>query len=245
MPLRCIRLLRAPAGVHASAVIGAGVIVPPTATVAALAVIEEGVQLAERVFVGPGCVLQSGVRIGADTRLHSRVTVCARTTIGRRCIVHAGAVLGSDGFGFARDGGRWVKVPQLGAVKIGDDVEIGANTTVDCGAIGDTIIENGVKLDNQIQIAHNVAIGEHTAIAACTGISGSTTIGKRCMIGGMVGFAGHLTIADDVTVTGFSLVSASINEAGSYSGGFPVQETRRWRRTVAHIRRLGRPESAS
>ena len=159
----------------------------------------------------PGCVLQKDVRIGADSRLHARVTVCAKTTIGRRCIVHPGAVLGSDGFGFARDGDRWVKVPQLGAVRIGDDVEIGANTTVDCGAIGDTIIEDGVKLDNQIQVGHNVTIGEHTAIAACTGISGSTTIGKRCMIGGMVGFAGHLTIADDVAVTGFSLVSASID----------------------------------
>ena len=135
-------------------------------------------------------------------------------------------------------------MPQVGSVRIGDDVEIGANTTIDRGAIGDTVIEDGVKLDNQIQVGHNVTIGAHTAIAACTGISGSTTIGKRCMIGGMVGFAGHLTIADDVVVTGCSLVSASIREAGSYSSGMPAVPTRAWRRTIAQLRRLGRDKRA-
>ncbi len=233
------------AGVHAGAIVAASAAVPPSAAVGACAVIEHGVRLGDRAFVGPGCIVQQGVSIGADTRLLARVTVCARTAIGRRCIVHPGAVIGADGFGFARDGDGWFKVPQIGGVRIGDDVEIGANTTIDCGAIGDTIIENGVKLDNQIQVGHNVVIGEHTAIAGCTGISGSTTIGKRCMIAGKVGIAGHLTIADDVAVTGFSLISASIKEAGSYSGGIPAEETRGWRRTVAQLRRLGRSKPAS
>jgi UDP-3-O-[3-hydroxymyristoyl] glucosamine N-acyltransferase len=151
-------------------------------------------------------------------------------------------VIGADGFGLAPDRGTWVKVPQVGSVRVGDDVEIGANTTVDRGAIGDTVIGEGAKLDNQIQVGHNVSIGAHTAIAACTGISGSTSIGKRCMVGGMVGFAGHLTIADDVVITGCSLVSASIREAGSYSSGMPTVPTRAWRRMVAHLRRFGEKE---
>jgi UDP-3-O-[3-hydroxymyristoyl] glucosamine N-acyltransferase len=171
-----------------------------------------------------------------------RVTLYPAVTVGARCLLHAGAVIGADGFGFAADAGTWVKVPQVGSVRVGDDVEIGANTTIDRGAIGDTIVESGAKLDNQIQVGHNVVIGAHTAIAACTGISGSTTIGQRCMIGGMVGFAGHLTIADDVTVTGCSLVSASIREAGSYSSGMPTVETRLWRRMVANLRRFGEKE---
>jgi UDP-3-O-[3-hydroxymyristoyl] glucosamine N-acyltransferase len=162
--------------------------------------------------------------------------------IGARCLIHAGAVIGADGFGFAPDQGVWVKVPQVGSVRIGDDVEIGANTTIDRGAIGDTVVEHGAKLDNQIQVGHNVAIGAHSAIAACTGISGSTTLGRRCMVGGMVGFAGHLSIADDVVITGCSLVSASIREPGSYSSGMPTVPTRAWRRMVAHLRRFGEKE---
>jgi UDP-3-O-[3-hydroxymyristoyl] glucosamine N-acyltransferase len=190
------------------------------------------------VFVGPGCIVQRGAHVGDGSRLISRVNVCARVRIGRRCILHAGAVVGADGFGFAPDAGTWVKVPQVGSVRIGDDVEIGANTTIDRGAIDDTVVEHGVKLDNQIQVGHNVTIGAHTAIAGCVGISGSTTIGRRCMIGGGVGIAGHLTIADDVVVTGCSLVSASIRNPGSYSSGMPTVETRLWRRMVAHLRRL-------
>jgi UDP-3-O-[3-hydroxymyristoyl] glucosamine N-acyltransferase len=186
--------------------------------------------------------VQRGACIGDDSQLVSRVTVYPGVTIGRRCILHAGAVIGADGFGFAPNRGSWVKVPQVGSVRIGDDVEIGANTTIDRGAIDDTLVENGVKLDNQIQVGHNVVIGAHTAIAACSGISGSTTIGQRCMIGGMVGFAGHLSIADDVVVTGCSLVSASIQEAGTYSSGMPAVEARRWRRMVAHLRRLADKE---
>jgi UDP-3-O-[3-hydroxymyristoyl] glucosamine N-acyltransferase len=229
-------------GIHPSAVVSGTARIAPSASVGPLAVIEDDVEVAERVFVGPGCIVQRGARLGADTRLTARVTVYAGVRIGQRCIVHAGAVIGADGFGFAADAGRWVKVPQVGTVHVGDDVEIGANTTIDRGAIDDTVVEDGVKLDNQIQVGHNVTIGAHTAVAGCVGISGSTTIGQRCMIGGGVGIAGHLTIADDVVVTGCSLVSASIRQAGSYSSGMPAVESRRWRRMVAHLRRLDSKE---
>jgi UDP-3-O-[3-hydroxymyristoyl] glucosamine N-acyltransferase len=225
-------------GIHASAVVARGAQIASSASIGPLAVIEEGAQIGERVLVGPGCIVQKGASVGADSTLRSRVNLYPGVTLGQRCILHAGAVVGADGFGFAPNEGTWVKVPQVGSVRIGDDVEIGANTTIDRGAIDDTVVENGVKLDNQIQVGHNVIIGAHTAIAACTGISGSTVIGRRCMIGGMVGFAGHLTIADDVVVTGCSLVSASIKKPGSYSSGMPTVETRLWRRMVAHLRRL-------
>ncbi len=231
-----------PSGVHASAVIAAGARVAPSANIGPLCIIEEDAEIGERVRLGAGCIVHRGARIGADSLLTSHVTLYAGASIGARCILHAGCVVGSDGFGFAADRGTWVKVPQVGGVRIGDDVEIGANTTIDRGAIDDTVVEDGVKLDNQIQVGHNVVIGAHTAIAACTGISGSTTIGKRCMIGGMVGFAGHLTVADDVVVTGCSLVSASIHSAGTYSSGMPTVETRRWRRMVAKLRRLADKE---
>jgi UDP-3-O-[3-hydroxymyristoyl] glucosamine N-acyltransferase len=229
-------------GIHSSAVVSSRARIAASATVGPLAVIEDDVDIGERVFVGPGCIVQRGARLGADSRLIARVNLYAGVRIGQRCIVHAGAVIGADGFGFAPDAGTWVKVPQVGSVQIGDDVEIGANTTIDRGAIDDTVVENGVKLDNQIQVGHNVTIGAHTAIAGCVGISGSTTIGQRCMIGGGVGIAGHLTIADDVVVTGCSLVSASIKHAGSYSSGMPAVETRLWRRMVAHLRRLDSKE---
>lgn len=225
-------------GIHPSAVVAGGARVAASASVGPLAVVEEGAQIGERVLVGPGCIVQKGASVGADSTLRSRVNLYPGVTLGQRCILHAGAVVGADGFGFAPNNGTWEKVPQVGSVRIGDDVEIGANTTIDRGAIDDTVVENGVKLDNQIQVGHNVIIGAHTAIAACTGISGSTVIGQRCMIGGMVGFAGHLTIADDVVVTGCSLVSASIKKPGSYSSGMPTVETRLWRRMVAHLRRL-------
>ena len=225
-------------GIHPSAVVAKGARIADSASIGPLAVIEDEAQIGERVLIGPACIVQKGACVGADSVLLSRVNLYPGVTLGKRCLLHAGAVVGADGFGFAPDAGTWVKVPQLGSVRIGDDVEIGANTTIDRGAIDDTVVENGVKLDNQIQVGHNVTIGAHTAIAACTGISGSTVIGQRCMIGGMVGFAGHLTIADDVVVTGCSLVSASIRNAGSYSSGMPTVETRLWRRMVAHLRRL-------
>jgi UDP-3-O-[3-hydroxymyristoyl] glucosamine N-acyltransferase len=230
------------AGVHASAVVSGSARIASSASVGPLCVVEDDVEIGEHVLLGPGCIVQRGARIGADSRLIARVNVYHGVRIGRRCIVHAGAVIGADGFGFAADAGTWAKVPQVGTVLIGDDVEIGANTTIDRGAIDDTVVGNGVKLDNQIQVGHNVTIGAHTAVAGCVGISGSTTIGQRCMIGGGVGIAGHLTIADDVVVTGCSLVSASIKHAGSYSSGMPTVETRLWRRMVAHLRRLDRKE---
>jgi UDP-3-O-[3-hydroxymyristoyl] glucosamine N-acyltransferase len=226
------------AGVHPTAVVAASARLAPSASIGPLAVIEEHADIGERVSVGAGSIVQRGATIGADSRLLPRVSLYAGVTLGRRCIVHSGAVVGADGFGFAPDAGTWVKVPQVGSVRIGDDVEIGANTTIDRGAIDDTVVEDGVKLDNQIQVGHNVTIGAHSAIAGCVGISGSTVIGRRCMIGGGVGIAGHLTIADDVVVTGCSLVSASIKHAGSYSSGMPTVETRLWRRMVAHLRRL-------
>jgi UDP-3-O-[3-hydroxymyristoyl] glucosamine N-acyltransferase len=229
-------------GIHPSAVVADGARIAASAAVGPLAVIEANADIGERVQIGPGCIVQAAARIGADTRLIARVNVYAGVQIGERCILHAGVVIGADGFGFASDRGAWVKVPQVGTVRIADDVEIGANTTIDRGAIEDTVVEQGVKLDNQIQVGHNVTIGAHTAIAGCTGISGSTTLGQRCRIGGMVGFAGHLTIADDVVVTGCSLVSASIREAGSYSSGMPTVPTRAWRRMVASLRRLGQRE---
>jgi UDP-3-O-[3-hydroxymyristoyl] glucosamine N-acyltransferase len=225
-------------GIHPTAVVSPSARIAASASIGPLTVIEDEVDIGERVFVGPGSIIQRGAHVGDGSRLISRVNVCARVHIGRRCILHAGAVVGADGFGFAPDAGTWVKVPQVGSVRIGDDVEIGANTTIDRGAIDDTVVEHGVKLDNQIQVGHNVTIGAHTAIAGCVGISGSTTIGRRCMIGGGVGIAGHLTIADDVVVTGCSLVSASIRNPGSYSSGMPTVETRLWRRMVAHLRRL-------
>jgi UDP-3-O-[3-hydroxymyristoyl] glucosamine N-acyltransferase len=229
----------ASAGIHPTALVSADAQVAPSAEVGPYCVIEAHVRIGERVRLRSGCTVMAGARIGNDTELMPRVTIYPGAQIGSRCLLHSGSVIGADGFGFAADRGTWFKVPQVGSVRIGDDVEIGANTTIDRGAIDDTIVEDGVKLDNQIQVGHNVLIGAHTAIAACTGISGSTVIGRRCMIGGMVGFAGHLTIADDVVVTGCSLVSASIREAGSYSSGMPTVETRLWRRMVAHLRRFG------
>jgi UDP-3-O-[3-hydroxymyristoyl] glucosamine N-acyltransferase len=231
-----------PAGIHPTAVVASGARVAASAHIGPLSVIEDGAVIGERVSIGPACVVHGGALLGDDCELISRVTLYSGVILGRRCILHAGSVVGSDGFGFAPNAGAWVKIPQVGTVRVGDDVEIGANTSIDRGAIDDTVVEDGVKLDNQIQVGHNVLIGAHTVIAACTGISGSTVIGKRCMIGGMVGFAGHLNIADDVEITGCSLVSASIRQAGSYSSGMPTVETRTWRRMVAHLRRLAKKE---
>jgi UDP-3-O-[3-hydroxymyristoyl] glucosamine N-acyltransferase len=228
----------APPGIHPSAVVESGAVVPASAHVGALAFVGAGARLGERAVVGPGCVVGEGVVLGDDTRLVARVTLYRGTKLGKRCLLHAGTVLGADGFGLAQDRDGWVKVPQVGGVSIGDDVEIGANTTIDRGAIDDTVLENGVKLDNQIQVGHNVRIGEHTAIAGCAGISGSTTIGKRCLIAGAVGVVGHLEIADDVVVTGLTMVSSSIERRGMYSSGLPAMETSAWRRVVARLRHL-------
>ncbi len=227
-------------GVHPSAVIGPECVVPASCEVGAGVVLGRHVVLGERVVLGPRTVVGDRVRIGADTRLMPAVTLCADVRIGLRCVLHPGVVVGSDGFGFAREReGNHIKVPQLGSVQVGDDVEIGANTTIDRGAIDDTVIGNGVKLDNQIQVGHNVRIGEHTVVAAQTGISGSTTIGARCMIGGQAGFAGHIVVADDVVIGGGTSVTGSLRSAGVYAGGgTPADTLQRWRRNMARFGQL-------
>ena len=192
--------------------------------------------------IGAHSVLARGVRVGAGTRLHPRVTVYDGCSIGERCIVHSGAVIGADGFGMARDEGAWVKIPQVGSVRIGDDVEIGANTTIDRGALDDTVIGDGVKLDNQIQVGHNCVIGAHTVIAGCTGISGSVRIGRDCLIGGAVGIVGHIEIGDGVTISGFTFVTKSIPKPGIYTSGMPVMPHAEWLRNVAHLKHLGKRE---
>jgi len=225
-------------GRHATAVVDPSAVIDPTASIGPLAVIGARAKIGARCAIGPGCVLLDDVTLGADTRLVASVTLCTSVVIGERCLVHAGVVIGADGFGLAPSEGEWLKVPQVGGVRIGNDVEIGASTTIDRGAIADTVIEDGVKLDNQIQIGHNVRIGAHTAIAGCSGISGSTSVGARCMLGGMVGVAGHLTICDDVVVTGRSFVNNSIRKPGYYSGGLPVDEAARFRKNAARFNRL-------
>jgi UDP-3-O-[3-hydroxymyristoyl] glucosamine N-acyltransferase len=225
-------------GVHPSAQVAPGARIDPSAEVGPLAVVAAEVTIGARCYVGPHCVLERAVTLAEDVRLIARVTLGEAVTLGARTVVQPGAVIGGDGFGFAPVRGGWLKVPQVGTVRVGADVEIGANTTIDRGAIEDTVVEEGAKLDNLIMIAHNVRIGAHTAIAACTGISGSTSIGRRCMIGGHCGFAGHISIADDVVITGYSMISRSIERAGVYSSGIPFEEARAWRRLVARFKRL-------
>jgi UDP-3-O-[3-hydroxymyristoyl] glucosamine N-acyltransferase len=226
------------AAVHTSAVIDKQAVISPTAHIGANTFIAAGVNIADRVYVGPGCVIESEASIGIDTRLVANITVCKGVSIGMRSIIHPGVVLGADGFGIANDNGKWLKVPQLGSVRIGNDVELGANTTIDRGALEDTIIEDGVKIDNQVQIGHNTRIGEHTAIAGCCAIAGSVSIGKRCMIGGLTAIAGHIEIADDVIITGMSGVSNSIKKDGTYSSGLGVTENKLWRKNMARFKQL-------
>lgn len=225
-------------GIHPSATVAADASVPESAQVCAQAVIGPASELGESVVVGPGCVVGAAVRIGADTKMLARVTVMDRVEIGERCLLHPGVVVGSDGFGFAHDNDSWLKIPQLGTVVIGNDVDIGANTTIDRGTIEDTIIEDGVILDNLVQIAHNVRIGAHTAMAAFSGVAGSTTIGERCVIAGAVVIVGHLSVCSDVMVTVRSMVTRSITTPGTYSGGLPADEASRWRRNAARFRNL-------
>lgn len=230
------------AGRHPSAVIADSAQVDAGAWIGPGAILEDDARIGPRAYIGPGCVVGRGSRIGEDTRLVANVTLCHDVRIGRRVLVHPGAVIGSDGFGLANDGGMWVKVPQLGSVRIGDDVEIGANTTIDRGALKDTVIEDGVKLDNQIQVAHNVLIGAHTAVAACVGIAGSTRIGQRCTLAGGVGVVGHLEIADDVHFSAQTLVTRSHAQPGHFSGNLPAMPNRAWRKAIARIRQLEETE---
>lgn len=209
-----------PAGVHSSAVVDPEAVVDPTA------------------YVGPLCVVERGARIGAGTQLKSRVTVGEDCIVGARCILHSGVVLGSDGFGFAPEGGAWVKIEQLGAVRIGDDVEIGANTCIDRGALDDTVIEDGVKLDNLVQIGHNVHVGRHVAMAGCVGVAGSAQIGAHCTVGGGAIVLGHLQLAENVHISAATVVTRSLNKPGVYTGMFPVDENTKWEKNAATLKQL-------
>jgi UDP-3-O-[3-hydroxymyristoyl] glucosamine N-acyltransferase len=225
-------------GVHPSATVSSSAKIDQTACVEAAAVIGAGASIGAHSVIGAGCYVGDNVVIGDHARLYPRVVVYHDCVIGDNFIAHSGVVIGGDGFGIAMDEGRWIKIPQIGRVVIENDVEVGANTTIDRGALDDTVIEEGVKLDNQIQIAHNVRIGAHTAIAGCVGIAGSTTIGKYCLIGGSAGILGHLHITDHVEISAFSLIGKSIREAGSYTAIFPFAKTEEWRANAVHLRHL-------
>lgn len=229
-------------GIHATAVIHEDASVDPSAHVGPLVVVEAGARVGARVYLGAGCVVGARCDIGDDSHFSANVTLIKDVRIGKRAIVHGGVVIGADGFGHKMTDEGWLKVPQVGGVQIGDDVEIGASTTIDCGAIDDTVIEDGVKLDNQIQIAHNCHIGAHTVIASGTGVSGSTKIGSRCIIAGMVGFVGHISVCDNAVVTGAAVVTKDITEPGVYTSAFAVEPDRIWKRQVARFRRLGKWE---
>jgi UDP-3-O-[3-hydroxymyristoyl] glucosamine N-acyltransferase len=230
---------RAPTpGVHPTAVIAAGASVDSSAAIGPHAFIGERTVVGERASVGAGSAVGEDCVIGADCVLHPRVALYPRTELGPRTIVHSGAVIGADGFGMAEQGGRWLKVPQIGRTLIGADVEIGANTTIDRGAIGDTVIEDDVKLDNQIQIAHNCRIGAHTAIAGCVGIAGSTNIGRNCKIGGAAMIAGHLDVADGTVISAATALFDSVRSPGVYTGTFPALPHREWRHVASAMRRL-------
>jgi UDP-3-O-[3-hydroxymyristoyl] glucosamine N-acyltransferase len=229
---------RARPGVHPTAIVACDAQVDPSAEIGAQCWIAAGVRVGAGTIVGAGSRLAENVHMGRDCLLHAGVTMYSDCTLGDRVIVHSGVVIGADGFGIAFDEDHWVKVPQIGRVRVGDDVEIGANTTIDRGAIDDTVIEEGVKLDNQIQIAHNVRIGAHTAIAACTGIAGSVQIGRYCRIGGAVGIAGHVNICDRVEISGHTSITKSIDQPGVYSGVYPFEPNRQWRRNAAQVRHL-------
>lgn len=225
-------------GVHPSAVVATGATVAAGASVGPFCVVEDGAVVEEGAELGPHCIVGRNCRVGAQSRLVARVTLVQDVTLGRRVLIHPGAVLGADGFGLAFQRDHWIKVPQLGGVVVGDDCEIGANTTIDRGALGDTVLEEDVRLDNQIQVAHNVSIGAHSALAGCAAVAGSARIGRYCLIGGGAGILGHLSIADRVTVTAMSLVTHSIREPGEYSSGTPIQPNRLWRRNAARFKHL-------
>lgn len=227
-----------PAGIHPSAVVDPSVTLGSDVSVGAGSVIEAGCELGDGVIIGPGCTIGREAYIGPGSRLVARVTIMHGCTLGARIIIHPGVVIGADGFGIANDDGRWIKVPQLGAVRIGDDCEIGANTTIDRGALEDTVLEEGVKLDNQIMVAHNVHIGAHTVVAGCVGIAGSTRIGKRCLIAGACGISGHLNICDDVMIMAMSMVTSDIHQPGQYASGLPLDTLANWRRNGARFRKL-------
>jgi len=225
-------------GIHITAVIDPEAVIADDCAIGPYTSVGAGSHLAAGVVLGAGVRIGQGVKVGMDSRLHDGVTIYDDCELGQRCIVHSGVVIGADGFGMAWSGSEWIKIPQIGRVIVGDDVEVGANTTIDRGALDDTVIEHGVKLDNLIQIAHNVRIGAHTVIAGCTGISGSTHIGKNCRIGGGVGIVGHVSICDETTISGFSLITKSITQPGVYTSSIPSQPHRTWMNTLAALRSL-------
>jgi UDP-3-O-[3-hydroxymyristoyl] glucosamine N-acyltransferase len=231
-----------PAGIHSSAVVASSATIHSSASIAEFVSVGERVVIHENARIGAGCIVGDDAVIGVDSELVARVCVYARSVIGVRALVHAGVVIGADGFGFAPDftrgEGQWIKIPQTGRVIIGDDCEIGANTTIDRGAMDDTVIGNDVKIDNQVQIGHNCRVGDHTVISGCVGIAGSTKIGKRVMIGGAAGAIGHLEIGDDVIVSAMTLVTKSITEPGVYTSGTPLMAHRDWLKNAAHLRHL-------
>jgi UDP-3-O-[3-hydroxymyristoyl] glucosamine N-acyltransferase len=230
--------LEVESGIHASASIDPRAKVAASVSVAAHVTIAEHVIIADNVMIGAGCVIERNVTIAEGTVLEPNVTIKHGSVIGRNCHIFTGCVIGNDGFGYAQEQGLWVKIPQVGRVIIGDQVDIGANTTVDRGAIDDTIIENGVKIDNLVQIAHNCRIGAHTVIAGCVGIAGSAIIGSHCRIGGAAMILGHLHIADEVTISPGSMIMRSIRKAGTYTALMPFQEHEAWLKTAANIRHL-------
>ena len=225
-------------GIHASAVVDESAAVASSAHLAANVVVGERSQIGENVYLGPGTVVGPDCVVGDDCRLIANVTLARAVIIGKRGIFHPGAVIGGDGFGNAMTPDGWIKVPQVGGVRIGDDVEIGSNSTIDCGAIDDTVIEDGVRIDNLCQIAHNCHIGAHTAMASCCAIAGSTIIGKRCMFSGFVGAAGHITICDDVVALGRATLSKDITEPGTYGATFTAEPAREWAKQVSRFRRI-------
>jgi UDP-3-O-[3-hydroxymyristoyl] glucosamine N-acyltransferase len=229
-------------GVHSSAVIADSAQLAAGVSVGPYCVIEAGARIGAGSRLGPGCFVGANSTIGADCLLHAHVTLYHGVAVGDRAVLHSGAVLGADGFGFAPDPrqstGAWTKIAQLGGVSIGSDVEVGANTTIDRGALEDTQIGNGVKLDNQIMVAHNVKIGDHTAMAACVGVAGSTVIGRRCTIGGASMISGHLVLGDDVHVSGGTAITASLGVPGRYTGVYPFSEHTQWQRNAAVVAQL-------
>lgn len=227
------------AGVHPSAVVADSAVIDPSAHIGPHVTIDEGAVIQAQAVIDAGCYVGRNAVIGEGTHLFANVTFHAGCEIGKRGILHSGAVIGTDGFGFANEGGVYIKIPQTGRVLIGDDVDIGANTTIDRGALEDTIIEDGVKLDNQIQIGHNTRIGAHTAMAGCVGVAGSAKIGSRCTFGGAAMVLGHLEIADNVHISSGSMVSRSVLEPGQYTGFYPLAKNAEWERSAAIVRNLG------
>ncbi|GEN25623.1 UDP-3-O-(3-hydroxymyristoyl)glucosamine N-acyltransferase [Halomonas cupida] len=225
-------------GVHATAVVADDVVLGKDVSIGPHAVVEAGVELGDRVVIGANTVVGADSQLGDDCYLHANVTLYHGVVVGKRAILHSGCVIGGDGFGFAHDGSGWQKIAQLGGARLGDDVEVGSCSSIDRGALGDTVIGNDVKIDSQVQIAHNVQIGDHSALAGCVGIAGSTRVGRHCMLGGGVGLSGHLVICDGVQITGMSLVTNSILEPGVYSSGTGAMENSQWRRNAVRFKQL-------